>query len=75
MDTTPTTFETDITKLPRSARGLSHGDGEKTCFCCGKTFARFAAVMVMTEQGGYAVGTDCAKKCEKLGFEIEAHWA
>lgn len=74
METT-TAFETDISLLPRTAKACKDARaGETTCFCCAKPFSTRPAVMVMTEQGGYLVGPECAKKCIKAGFEIEANW-
>lgn len=70
-NTAARTFVTDISVLPRSARARKNdASGFEACICCGLPVAT-QMLQVVTDQGAYTVGADCAKKCVKLGFEIE----
>lgn len=76
MTTTMTATKTDdISKLPRTKsyqRNMDkHGNDGDCCELCGKKLA-VVEMMVVTSQGCYPVGTDCAKSATKAGFEIEA---
>lgn len=67
---TPAAFETSMAKLPRTAKAIkTRSISESDCICCAKPLVD-AAFAVVTEQGEYLIGSDCAKKAAKAGFEI-----
>lgn len=65
----------NIAKLPRSKsyrRNVAkHGHHEDCCAVCG-VLLDTVEQLVVTSQGCYPVGSDCAKAATAAGFEIEA---
>lgn len=58
-------------QVPVSMLKLAHPNSDygDCCAKCGKRDAKFG-LFVDTEQGMFPIGTSCAKKLAKLGYEI-----
>jgi hypothetical protein len=65
----------EITKLPRTKsyarNNLKNGGHDDMCECCGQILET-VALFVVTGQGCYPVGADCAERCRAAGFTVEA---